>query len=178
MSNEGKDTYTFYLTNVKFNDDFFKTSGTCKIKLEGNTNVPKDIEGSYTLTVNGRTVSLSDGKDKVSVTCHVDDNFDIGEGVRQCFEKLKKTREEIKVGNMVEVVNNIAACVAYTNFFEQHDLMYCAPFYRYRDRPSNGTKGRVFYINENGFALIEVKSHGEYQGMYIVKVAGLRKVVD
>lgn len=178
MGNEGKDTYKFYLTDVNFGDGFFKLTGGCGIKFEANPNAPKDIEGGYTLTVNGRTVTLSDGKDKVEATCYYEDNFDIGEGVRQYFEKLKEARKEIKVGDMVEVVDNIAACVAYTNFFEQHDLMYYAPFYRYRNRPSNGTKGRVFYINENGFALIEVKSHGEYQGMYIVKVVGLRKVVD
>lgn len=178
MGNDKLKGWTLYCNGVNFKDDFFKMTGVLEDFSKPNPDAPKDIEGSYTLTVNGRTTTLSNGKDKVSVTCHVDDNFDIGKGVRQCFEKLKKTREEIKVGDMVEVVNNIAACVAYTNFFEQHDLMYYAPFYRYRDRPSNGTKGRVFYINENGFALIEVKSHGEYQGMYIVKVVGLRKVVD
>lgn len=178
MGNEGKDTYKFYLTDVNFGDGFFKLTGGCGIKFEANPNAPKDTEGVYTLTVNGRTVTLSDGKDKVEATCYYEDNFDIGEGVRQCFEKLKEARKKIKVGDMVEVVDNIAACVAYTNFFEQHDLMYYAPFYRYRNRPSNGTKGRVSYINENGFALIKVESHGEYQGVYIVQVAGLRKVVD
>lgn len=178
MGNDKDNTYTFYTTNVDFGEGIFKLTVLFENDCKPNPNAPKDIEGGYTLTINGRTATLSDGKDKVEATCDYEDNFDIGEGVRQCFEKLKKAREEIKVGDMVEVVDNIAACVAYTNFFEQHDLMYYAPFYRYRNRPSNGTKGRVFYINENGFALIEVKSHGEYQGMYIVKVVGLRKAVD
>lgn len=178
MGNNNGNSWTVYVDEPDFGEEIFKLVGLFDDKFKGSPDAPKDMEGSYTLTVNGRTTTLSDGKNMVSATCHVDDNFDIGEGVRECFKKLKEARKEIKVGDIVEVVDNIAACVAYTNFFEQHDLMYYAPFYRYRDRPSNGTKGRVFYINENGFALIEVKSHGEYQGMYIVKVAGLRKVVD
>lgn len=176
MEYDNKKIYA-YATWDKLGDDLLKVDISCEIKSEGNPNAPKDIEGNYTLTVSGRTVTLSDGKDKVEATCYYKDNFDIGEGVRQCLEKLKKERGRIKIGNMVEVVNNTYAHVAYTNFFEQNDCMHYAPFYRYRDRPKNGTKGLVGRIDENGFVLIRAITHGEFQGFYIVKEDGLRKVV-
>lgn len=188
MGNEGKDTYEFYLTDVDFGDGFFQLTGGSKIKFEANPNAPKDIEGNYTLTVNGRTTTLSDGKDKVSVTCYVDDNFDIGEGVRQCFEKLKKTREEIKVGNMVEVVNSGASYSQYVKYFNNEGMSEYAPYFRYGVVPMEGTKGQVLYIDDGGRVLIKVggdtkygdtRYGGEcYGGVYIIDLDGLRKVVD
>lgn len=177
MGNNNENRWTLYVGEPNFGEEFFKLVGFLDDKFKGNPNAPKDIEGNYTLTVSGRTVTLSDGKDKVEATCYYKDNFDIGEGVRQCLEKLKKERGRIKIGNMVEVVNNTYAHVAYTNFFGQNDCMYYAPFYRYRDRPKNGTKGLVSCIDENGFVLIRAITHGEFQGFYIVKEDGLRKVV-
>lgn len=188
MGNEGKDTYKFYLTDVDFGDGFFKLTGGSKIKFEANPDAPKDIEGSYTLTVNGRTTTLSDGKDKVSVTYYVDDNFDIGKGVRQCFEKLKKTREEIKVGDMVEVVDPGASCSQYVKYFNDEGMSEYAPYFRYGVVPKKGTKGQVLHIDKYNRALIQVEKDEKYGdlryggdcfgGVYIIGLDGLRKVVD
>lgn len=189
MGNEGKDTYEFYLTDVDFGDGFFKLTGGSKIKFEANPDAPKDIEGSYTLTVNGRTTTLSDGKDTVSVTCHVDDNFDIGEGVRQCFEKLKEEREKkIRVGDKVEVINSGHSLSQYVRYFNNEELTEYAPYFRYGVVPMKGMKGQALYIDGGGRVLIKVEDDtkygdtrygGEcYGGVYIIGLDGLRKVVD
>lgn len=187
MDNEGKDIYTFYLTDVNFGDDFFKL--TRGFKFEANPNAPKDIEGGYTLTVNGRTVSLSDGKDKVEVTCYYEDNFDIGEGVRQCFEKLKEEREKkIRVGDKVEVINSGSSCSQYVKYFKNEEMFEYAPYFRYGVVPMEGTKGQVLHIDKCDCALIRVeedKKYGDFRyggdcfgGLYIMELDGLRKVVD
>ena len=189
MGNEGKDTYKFYLTDVNFGDGFFKLTGGSKIKFEANPDAPKDIEGSYTLTVNGRTTTLSDGKDKVSVTCHVDDNFDIGEGVRQCFEKLKEEREKkIRVGDKVEIINSGSSYSQLVKYFNNEEMFEYAPYFRYGVVPMEGTKGQVLHIDKYDHALIQVEADKKYGdsryggdcfgGVYIMGLYGLRKVVD
>ena len=178
MGNEGKDTYKFYLTDVNFGDGFFKLTGGSKIKFEANPDAPKDIEGSYTLTVNGRTTTLSDGKDKVSVTCHVDDNFDIGEGVRQCFEKLKKAREEIKVGDMVEVVDR-EGYNSYVDWLQKNLSFNDAVRYDYGVYPSIGMTGWVICIAPHlEFPSTLVAFQNSEGKVYLIKDKGLRKVVD
>lgn len=183
MGNEDKGNYKFYLTDVNFGDGFFKLTGGYEIKFEANPNAPKDIEGGYTLTVNGRTVTLSDGKDKVSVTCHVDDNFDVGEGVRQCFEKLKKAREEIKVGDMVEVVDNLESYTTNTAFFINNNvpIKYCVN-YRYGVCAENSARGKVVFIK--GKMVVIEASFNDTDGfptsdaIYLIHLNGLRKVVN
>lgn len=189
MHNEGKDTYKFYLTDVNFGDGFFKLIGGCETKFEANPDAPKDIEGSYTLTVNGRTVTLSDGKDKVEATCYYEDNFNIGEGVRQCFEKLKEEREKkIRVGDKVEVINSGCSFSQFVKYFNNDEVTEYAPYFRYGVVPMEGMKGQVLYIDGGGRVLIKVEDDtkygdtryagGCYGGVYIIDLDGLRKVVD
>lgn len=150
---------------------------------------PKNVEGYYTLTVNGRTTTLSDGKDKVSVTCHVDDNFDVGEGVRQCFEKLKEEREKkIQIGDMVEIIFSGSSYSQHVKYFNNEEMFEYAPYFRYGVVPMEGTKGKVLHIDKYDRALIQVKTDKKYGdsryggdcfgGLYIMGLDGLRKVVD
>ena len=188
MDNDKLKGWTLCCNGVNFGEDFFKMTGVLKDFSKPNPNAPKDVEGSYTLTVDGHTTTLSDGNDTVSVTCHVDDSFDIGEGVRQCFERLKEARKEIKAGDMVEVVNSGAAYSQYVKYFNNEGMSEYAPYFRYGVVPIEGTKGQVLYIDDRGRVLIKVEDDtkygdtrygGEcYGGVYIIELDGLRKVVD
>lgn len=189
MDNDKLKGWTLYCNGVNFGEDFFKMAGVLEDFSKPNPDAPKDIEGSYTLTVNGRTTTLSDDKNTVSVTCHVDDNFDVGEGVRQCFEKLKEEREKkIRVGDKVEVINSGCSFSQFVKYFNNDELAEYAPYFRYGVVPMEGMKGQVLYIDGGGRVLIKVgddtkygdtRYAGEcYGGVYIVKLDGLRKVVD
>lgn len=177
MDNDKLKGWTLYCNGVNFGEDFFKMAGVLEDFPKPNPDAPKDIEGSYTLTVNGRTTTLSDDKDTVSVTCHADDNFDVGEGVRQCFEKLKKTREEIKVGDMVEVVNPDDGFCRWYNWLpeERFDLI---KNFAYNVFQAKGTKGKVMFIKEVKEGLTLVYYQDETGYCHTIDRSGLRKVVD
>lgn len=188
MDNDKLKGWTLYCNGVNFGEDFFKMTGVLEDFSKPNPDAPKDIKGSYTLTVNGRTVTLSDGKNKVEATCYYEDNFDIGEGVRQCFEMLKEARKEIKAGDMVEVVNSYFSCSEYVQYFNNEGMSEYAPYFRYGVVPKKGMKGQVLHIDKYNRALIQVekdKKYGDlryggdcFGGLYIVALSGLRKVVD
>lgn len=177
MGNNNENSWTLYVNESNFGEEFFKLVGLLDDKFKGSPNAPKDIEGSYTLTVNGRTVTLSDGKDKVEASCYYEDNFDIGEGVRQCFEKLKKARKEIKVGDMVEVVNPGDGFRRWYSWLpeERFDLI---KNFAYDVPQTKGTKGKVMFIKEveQGFTLVYYQDETGY--CHTIDRRGLRKVVD
>ena len=189
MDNDKLKGRTLYCNGVNFGEDFFKMTGVLEDFSKPNPDAPKDVEGSYALTVNGRTTTLSDGKDKVSVTCHVDDNFDVGEGVRQCFEKMKKEREKkIQIGDMVEIINSGDSYSQYAKYFNNEGMSEYAPYFRYGVVPKEGVKGKVLHIDKYDHALIQTEADEKYGdsryggdcfgGLYIIGLDGLRKVVD
>lgn len=190
MGNDKLKGWTLYCNGVNLKDDFLKMAGVLENFSKPNPDAPKDIEGSYTLTVNGRTTTLSNGKDKVEATCYYEDNFDIGEGVRQCFEKLKEEREKkIGVGDKVIVVDSGGSYSQYVKYFSNNnEVSEYAPYFRYGVVPKKGTKGTVRYIDKCDRALIVVELDDKYGdseyggdcfgGAYIVDISGLRKVVD
>lgn len=174
-------------------------------KPKANNNAPKSIKGDYELYIHGNKVKLFNQKDgmMVEAKCHPDDNFDIGEGIKEAFKKLNEKREEIrkakeeeekkiKVGDWVEIVNNGASCSTKDKFFMKNNLFDYAARFRYGVSPNEGIKGKVLFIEENSDyeeTMLVVKVPKEsycgsskfsnlncYDAIYLIKAYGLRKV--
>lgn len=63
-----------------------------------NNSAPKSIKGDYDLSIHGNKIVLVDNIEGTSVEakCSPEDNFDIGEGIKEAFKKLNAKREEIR----------------------------------------------------------------------------------
>lgn len=174
-------------------------------KLKTNNNAPKSIKGDYELYIHGNKIVLVDKKDGITVEakCHPDDNFDIGDGIKEAFKKMNEKREEvrkakeeeekkIRVGDWVEVVNNGASCSTKDQFFMKNNLFNYAARFRYGVSPNEGTRGKVLFIEENSdyketTVVVEVPKESYcgssrfanldcYGAIYLIKIYGLRKV--
>lgn len=166
-----------------------------KLNKNLNNNAPKSIKGDYDLSIHGNKIVLVDNADGTAVEakCHPDDDFDIGEGMKEAFKKLNEKREEIrkqkeeedkkiKVGDWVEVVNSGASYTTYTDFFVKNNIpiQHCVN-YRYGESPNNGNRGKVLFIANNKAIIQSVfigNTEFEFEdAIYLVGLNGLKKVV-
>lgn len=191
--------------------DYMEIAITPKVKVrdikkpKANNNAPKSIKGDYDVSIHGNKIVLVDKKDGTTVEakCHPDDNFDIGEGIKEAFKKMNEKREEIrkakeeeekkiKVGDWVEVINNGASCSTKDKFFMKNNLFDYAARFRYGVSPNKGTRGKVLFVEENSdyeetIVVVEVPKESYcgsprfanldcYDAIYLIKIYGLRKV--
>lgn len=135
-------------------------------KQEANYEAPKWMEGEYTLKVRGRKITIErlshddDAPNKSHATCHKDDQFDIGEGVKVALDRLKekKEKQKLKVGDIVEIVS---AGDSYMMMDEIEPKF--AIRYRYGCVPYNGDRGKIVGWHNDRIAYVEVW-HGKYFG--------------
>ena len=181
--------------------------GDWKIKINGetvflssnkkpNNNAPKHIKGDYDLSIHGNKIVLVDNVDGTTVEakCSPQDNFDIGEGIKEAFKKLNEKREEIKraeneikVGDWVEVVDGWEGYSTFSKFFEDHDIIPYGLKFRYGVIAKNGLVGQVKFIADGKY-VIEVKedskisSRKQYSNatcdnsVYLIGKDGIKKV--
>lgn len=169
-------------------------------KPKANNNAPKSIKGDYELYIHGNKVKLFNQKDgmMVEARCHPDDNFDIGDGIKEAFKKMNEKREEvrkakeeeekkIRVGDWVEVVKPGEAYTTIVNLFEKYGICACAPYFRYGVVPAKGVSGKVLFVDEYNrvvFETVRDMAYGDDEygkssvdnGVYVVGIDGLRKV--
>lgn len=156
-----------------------------------NNNAPKTIKGDYDLSIHGNKIVLVDNRDGTTVEakCHPDDNFDIGNGIKEAFKKMNEKREEIKkakeeedkkikVGDWVEIVNCGESYTTYPEWLYdkvdfEHIRRYC-----YNYIPLDGEIGRVVAVgtHEIDKERILVAFETKYKNVYIVNQKGLKKV--
>lgn len=161
------------------------------VSLKPNNNAPKTIKGDYDLSIHGNKIVLVDRNEGTTVEakCSPQDNFDVGEGVKEAFKKMNEKREEIKkakeeedkkikVGDWVEVVNRGKAYTTYPEWlYDKVDFEYIRR-YCYNYCPSNGEIGRVVAVgtHEVDGEGILVAFETKYKNIYIVNQKGLKKV--
>lgn len=156
-----------------------------------NNKAPKEMEGTYTLTIEGNKIKLSDKEGNVGMArCHPDDEFSLTAGVKKAFAKLKEEQEKIDIGDMVEIVNpDNGALPGFTSCFKNPRAQKYAPYFRYGVVPVKGTIGQIVYVNnDQDIYLVQEKEspcYGESKynlltyscGVYIANSKGIRKVV-
>ena len=169
----------------EFLDEYYRRQ-----KIDANK-APGGIVGDYTLSIEGNKITLIDVNGvEVFARCHPEDVFDVGEGVREAFNKLKEKREDkIKVGDWVEVIDNGCSYSTSAEVFKENDILHYAARFRYGVIPLNGMKGRVMFITDNNIAVVEERM-GSYYGdskfselkchnaIYLIGLQGLRKVAE
>ena len=189
----------YHRTQIWADGKLLYDSGKKRQFKKPNNNVPKNIKGDYDLSIHGNKIVLVDNKDGTTVEakCHPDDNFDIGEGIRESFRKMNEKREKfrqqekekedkIKVGDWVKVVRPGASYYTLSDYFEKYGLKSYAPYYRYGVIPFYGAVGQVVFV-DGRTAVIRTKNDKVYgatewesiectDGVYIVGFNGLRKV--
>ena len=150
---------------------------------------PKNIEGTYTLTIEGKTISITD-KDGLTRTanCAPDDTFNLGEGVDIAMSRLHD--KTIRVGDIVEVTNPGQCYTTYVDWIEQNvKSIREAALYRYDVSIETGREYRVLYISDHGRShadgtLCYVQEYNVYPSgdidgtapCYLINMRGLEKI--
>lgn len=155
-----------------------------------NHNAPKSIKGDYDLSIHGNKIVLVDNVDGTTVEakCHPDDNFDIGEGIKEAFKKLNEKREEIrkqkeeeekkiKVGDWVEVVEDDCYDTYLSWVYKYLKFVHVKEF-AYEEVPNIGAKARVIRIaphnNDSSIVLYAIET--KHNKVYIVEENWIKKV--
>ena len=175
--------------NVTINAELF---GELISPKKPNNNAPKSIKGDYDLSIHGNKIVLVDNVDGTTIEakCHPDDDFDIGDGIKEAFKKLNEKREEIrkqkeeeekkiKVGDWVEIIDWKMSYPIYSRFFSEHSLEDLGRKFRYGCYLNNGDKLQVAHVEGDKFVLSRKEKIGAYglqDCVYLMDINSLKKV--
>ena len=159
---------------------------------------PKNIEGTYTLTIEGKTVSITDQEGHTkTANCAPDDTFDLGEGVNLAMNRLHD--KTIRVGDIVKVTRPGQCYTTYVRWIE-HNVKSIreAALYRYNESIEAGGRYRVLYVakhsaeHSSGLAdrvLCYIQEYGvyssgivhsgandDYAPCYLINIEGVEKI--
>lgn len=147
---------------------------------------PKNIEGTYTLTIEGRTISITDSSGRTkTANCAPDDTFNLGEGVNLAMNRLHD--KTIRVGDIVKVVHPGQCYTTYVGWIERNvKSIREAALYRYDESVSAGGKYRVLYMGEHGVdgILCYIQEYNVYSSgkiddrapCYLINIKGVEKI--
>ena len=150
---------------------------------------PKNIEGTYTLTIEGKTIPITDSSGHTkTANCAPDDTFNLGEGVNLAMNRLHD--KTIRVGDIVKVIRPGQCYTAYVGWIERNvKSIREAALYRYNEIIEAGGKYKVLYMAEHGIrssagVLCYVQKYVVYPGgeiweyapCYLINIKGVEKV--
>lgn len=150
---------------------------------------PKNIEGTYTLTIEGKTISITDsfGRTKTA-NCAPDDTFNLGEGVNLAMSRLHD--KTIRVGDIVKVTRPGQCYTTYISWIERNvKSIREAALYRYNESIEAGGEYRVLYMAEHGRSSVDgvlcyVQEYSvypsgkveDYAPCYLINIKGVEKI--
>lgn len=155
-----------------------------------NNKAPKTIKGDYDLSIHGNKIVLVDRNEGTTVEakCSPQDDFDVGEGVKEAFKKMNEKREEIKkakeeeekkikIGDWVEVTDWLKGYSKYASWLYDKVGFNYVRMFDYDNPSCNGLRGQVIAVGKHGendknlvgFCTTDNK-------VYIVEDIGLKKV--
>ena len=150
---------------------------------------PKNIEGTYTLTIEGKTISITDSSGHTkTANCAPDDTFNLGEGVNLAMSRLHD--KTIRVGDIVTVTCPGKCYSTFISWIE-HNVKSIreAVLYRYNESIEAGGKYRVLCMAEHGRCsddgvLCYVQKYVVYPGgeiddrapCYLINIKGVEKI--
>ena len=148
---------------------------------------PKNIEGTYTLTIEGKTVSITDSSGHTkTANCAPDDTFNLGEGVNLAMIRLHD--KAIRVGDIVTVTRPGKCYTTYVKWIERNvKSIREAALYRYNESIEAGGKYKVLYMSEHerisdGGILCYIQECDAYGGIdgytpcYLINIKGVEKI--
>jgi hypothetical protein len=152
---------------------------------------PKNIEGTYTLTIEGKTITITDSSGHTkTANCAPDDTFNLGEGVNLAMSRLHD--KTIRVGDIVKVTRPGQCYTTYVSWIERNvKSIREAALYRYNESIEAGGEYRVLYMAEHGDKrsrrygdriLCYIQECNAYGGIddcapcYLINVEGVEKI--
>ena len=149
---------------------------------------PKNIEGTYTLTIEGKTVSITDSSGRTkTANCAPDDTFNLGEGVNLAMNRLHD--KTIRVGDIVKVTRPGQCYTTYVSWIERNvKSIREAALYRYNESIEAGGEYRVLYVAEHGrssdgilcyiqkYVVYPSGNVEDYTPCYLINVKGVEKI--
>ena len=150
---------------------------------------PKNIEGTYTLTIEGKTVSITDSSGHTkTANCALDDTFNLGEGVNLAMSRLHD--KTIRVGDIVTVTRPGQCYTTYVGWIERNvKSIREAALYRYHESIEADGEYRVLCMAEHGRdfndgVLCYVQKYIVYSGgeidelapCYLINIKGVEKI--
>ena len=131
------------------------------------------------ITTDGKEISaaLSEG-DEVICGIMAKRSSDFLTDAKLALDRLirekKNKKHEIKVGDIVKVINNGRSYTTYGGWFKRNapDL---ALYYSYNHEPNNGAYGEVVKIGE-GICAISVRGAYDIKSIYLINEKGIKKV--
>ena len=149
---------------------------------------PKNIEGTYTLTIEGKTITITDedGRTKTA-NCAPGDIFNLGEGVNLAMSRLHD--KTIRVGDIVKVTHPGQCYTTYVSWIE-HNVKSVreAALYRYDESIKTDRHYKVLHIADHGKSadgdLCYVQKYvvfangeiDEYAPCYLIDIKGVEKI--
>ena len=116
---------------------------------------PKNIEGTYTLTIEGKTITITDSSGHTkTANCAPDDIFNLGEGVNLAMNRLHD--KTIRVGDIVKVIRPGQCYTTYVGWIERNvKSIREAALYRYNESIEAGGSIEFFiWPNMNAFLMV------------------------
>lgn len=149
---------------------------------------PKNIEGTYTLTIEGKTITITDEDGRTrTANCAPDDTFNLGEGVDIAMSRLHD--KTIRVGDIVKVTCPGQCYTTYVNWIERNvKSIRHAALYQYDKFIERGCHYRVLYIADHGrsidgvlcyvqkYAVFATGKINEYAPCYLINIEGVEKI--
>ena len=150
---------------------------------------PKNIEGTYTLTIEGKTITITDSSGHTkTANCAPDDTFNLGEGIKLAMNRLHD--KTIRVGDIVTVTRPGKCYSTYVSWIERNvKSIREAALYRYHESIEADGEYRVLYMAEHGrdfddgvlcyIQTYVVYPRGEledYAPCYLIKIKGVEKI--
>ena len=150
---------------------------------------PKNIEGTYTLTIEGKTITITDSSGHTkTANCAPDDTFNLGEGVNLAMNRLHD--KTIRVGDIVTVTRPGQCYTTYVSWLE-HNVKSIreAALYRYNESIDEaGGKYKVLYMAEHGrssdgilcyiqkYVVYPSGNVDDYAPCYLINIKGVEKI--
>ena len=149
---------------------------------------PKNIEGTYTLTIEGKTVTIADENGRTrTANCAPDDTFNLGEGVNLVMNRLHD--KTIRVGDIVKVTRPGQCYTTYVRWIERNvKSVREAALYRYNESIEIGHHYKVLHIadhnqNTDGdlcyvqkYVVFANGEIDEYAPCYLINIKGVEKI--
>ena len=149
---------------------------------------PKNIEGTYTLAIEGKTITITDSSGCTkTANCAPDDTFNLGEGVNLAMNRLHD--KTIRVGDIVKVTRPGQCYTTYVSWIERNvKSIREAALYRYNESIEAGGEYRVLYVAEHGRSsdgvLCYIQEYNvypsgkveDYSPCYLINIKGVEKI--
>ena len=150
---------------------------------------PKNIEGTYTLTIKGKTITITDSSGHTkTANCAPDDTFNLGEGVNLAMSRLHD--KTIRVGDIVKVIRPGQCYTTYVGWIERNEKSIReAALYRYHESIEADGEYRVLYMAEHGgnfddgvlcyiqkYVVYPSGNVEDYAPCYLINIKGVEKI--